>query len=90
MPTIQPRRPFSRSINVQVVISTFYTDGLPSQYALVDAAKAAGIQLFVLSQIGAPTEGTSEGFLGIKNKCAGEPTMQSSVDKLDLKRSHGL
>ncbi|KAI6005027.1 hypothetical protein F5J12DRAFT_121415 [Pisolithus orientalis] len=55
---------------VDVVISTLSGDGFNAQYKLADAAKAAGVKLFVPSEFGMPTSGATEGVLGEKNKLA--------------------
>ncbi|KAI6133389.1 hypothetical protein EDD16DRAFT_1688977 [Pisolithus croceorrhizus] len=55
---------------VDVVISTLSGEGLHAQYKLSDAAKAAGVKLFVPSEFGMPTRGATEGILGEKSKLA--------------------
>lgn len=57
---------------VEVVISTVGYPGLASQKILADAAKATGVKLFAPSEFGMPTEGFTEGVLGIKNDVAGQ------------------
>ncbi|KAJ7857256.1 hypothetical protein B0H14DRAFT_2751350 [Mycena olivaceomarginata] len=55
---------------VDVVISTVAYEGLASQNSLVDAAKLAGVKLFVPSEFGFPTDGLTEGVLGAKGRFA--------------------
>ncbi|CAK5280467.1 unnamed protein product [Mycena citricolor] len=59
--------------NVEVIVSTLNTVALPSQLSLADAAKQAGVKLFLPSEFGFSTEGATEGLLGAKQK---------TVDKL--------
>ncbi|KAI5991447.1 NmrA-like domain-containing protein [Pisolithus albus] len=59
-----------RENSVDVVISTLSGEGLHAQYKLADAAKAAGVKLFVPSEFGMPTKGATEGVLAEKNKLA--------------------
>ncbi|CAK5266022.1 unnamed protein product [Mycena citricolor] len=59
--------------NVEVIVSTLNTVALPSQLSLADAAKQAGVKLFLPSEFGFSTEGATEGLLGAK---------QQTVDKL--------
>ena len=54
--------------NIEVVISTVSQDALPHQHLLGDAAKQAGVKLFVPSEYGASTIGLTEGELGLKAK----------------------
>jgi threonine dehydrogenase-like Zn-dependent dehydrogenase len=56
---------------VDVVISTVAYEGLASQNSLVDAAKLAGVKLFVPSEFGFPTDGLTQGVLGAKGRFAG-------------------
>ncbi|KAJ6577400.1 hypothetical protein B0H19DRAFT_1119648 [Mycena capillaripes] len=56
--------------NVDVVLSTITTTATAAQRPLVDAAKLAGIKLFVPSEYGCPTDGQTEGLLGAKNEIA--------------------
>ncbi|KZT19869.1 NAD(P)-binding protein [Neolentinus lepideus HHB14362 ss-1] len=52
-----------------VVISTLGGGAIDAQQiALADAAKQAGVSLFVPSEFGNPTEGATEGILGTKNR----------------------
>ncbi|KAJ7815349.1 hypothetical protein B0H13DRAFT_1740292 [Mycena leptocephala] len=55
---------------VDVVLSTIATEALAAQRPLVDAAKLAGIKLFVPSEYGLPSDGYTEGVLGAKNQIA--------------------
>ncbi|KAG1716762.1 hypothetical protein ID866_360 [Astraeus odoratus] len=57
---------------IDVVISTLAVNGLDAQYPLADAAKAAGVKLFVPSEFGAPTGGATEGIQAQKGKFAGK------------------
>jgi uncharacterized protein YbjT (DUF2867 family) len=63
---------------VDVVLSTIATEALAAQRPLVDAAKLAGIKLFVPSEYGLPSDGYTEGVLGAKNQIAGDNTHRSS------------
>jgi len=51
---------------IEVVISTIGLKGLPDQKLLGDAAKQAGVKLFVPSEFGFSTIGQTEGELGLK------------------------
>ena len=51
---------------IEVVVSTVGTPGLPNQRLLGDAAKLAGVKLFVPSEFGFATYGQTEGELGLK------------------------
>ena len=53
---------------IEVVISTVGVGGLPDQKLLGDAAKQAGVKLFVPSEFGFPTIGQTKGELGLKNQ----------------------
>ncbi|KAF5387861.1 hypothetical protein D9615_000160 [Tricholomella constricta] len=55
---------------VEVVISTLGSEGLASQNTIAEAAKAAGVKLFVPSEFGVPTEGSTEGIFAVKDKSA--------------------
>ncbi|KAJ7773302.1 hypothetical protein B0H16DRAFT_1714196 [Mycena metata] len=58
---------------VDVVISTIHAsspEDAAGQKPVVDAAKAAGVKLYVPSEFGSPTDGHTEGLLGAKNKLA--------------------
>lgn len=60
---------------VDVLISTVGTDAYAlgeGQLALADAAKQAGVQLFIPSEFGVSTVGSTEGSWGIKAKLIGE------------------
>ncbi|KAJ6520579.1 hypothetical protein DFH09DRAFT_227325 [Mycena vulgaris] len=57
---------------VEVVISTITTDAAGAQTPLVEAARLAGVKLFAPSEFGMPTEGQTEGLLGLKNRIAEE------------------
>ncbi|CAK5266034.1 unnamed protein product [Mycena citricolor] len=54
--------------NVDVIVSTLTSTAISVQLPLVDAAKQAGIKLFVPSEFGSSTEGHTEGPLSEKNK----------------------
>ncbi|EIW78155.1 NAD(P)-binding protein [Coniophora puteana RWD-64-598 SS2] len=56
---------------VEVLISTIGFTGFESQVVLADAAKHAGVQLFVPSDFCGPTEGLTEGLLIVKEKVVG-------------------
>ncbi|KAK7032190.1 hypothetical protein VNI00_013364 [Paramarasmius palmivorus] len=49
-----------KEYNVEVVISTIGSSALEVEYALADAAKKAGVKLFVPSEFGFVTEGVSK------------------------------
>ncbi|KAF7976124.1 hypothetical protein HWV62_7569 [Athelia sp. TMB] len=51
---------------IEVVVSTVAHEALPHQHLLADAAKQAGVKLFVPSEFGYSTLGITEGELGIK------------------------
>ncbi|KAI0300695.1 NAD-binding protein [Multifurca ochricompacta] len=53
-------------IGVDVVISTIASSVLHLQAGIADAAKEAGVKLFVPSEFGGQTEGATEGFFGAK------------------------
>ncbi|KAJ7071406.1 hypothetical protein C8F01DRAFT_432983 [Mycena amicta] len=55
---------------VDVVLSTVTTTAVSAQKPIVDAAKAAGVKLFVPSEYGMPTDGETQGVLGAKNQIA--------------------
>ncbi|KDQ14394.1 hypothetical protein BOTBODRAFT_174875 [Botryobasidium botryosum FD-172 SS1] len=59
-----------REHKVEVVVSTVGHPGLPTQPVIADGAKAAGVKLFVPSEFGVPTDGYTEGDLGVKSKFA--------------------
>lgn len=61
-----------REHNVEVVISALAYGALPAQWPIADAAKEAGVKLFVPSEYGMPTEGGKDGHLVIKSQLAGE------------------
>jgi uncharacterized protein YbjT (DUF2867 family) len=61
-----------RENKVEVVISALAYSALPSQYTIADAAKEAGVKLFLPSEYGMPTEGGKDGHLLIKSQFAGE------------------
>ncbi|KAI0321735.1 NAD-P-binding protein [Amylostereum chailletii] len=52
---------------VDVLVSTIAGPALPIQVPLAEAAKAAGVQLFVPSEFGNPTEGIKEGIFTHKS-----------------------
>ncbi|KAI6032081.1 hypothetical protein BKA83DRAFT_4209748 [Pisolithus microcarpus] len=64
------KKSFPDGNSVDVVISTLSGEGLHAQYKLADAAKAAGVKLFVPSEFGMPTRGATEGQLAEKSKLA--------------------
>jgi uncharacterized protein YbjT (DUF2867 family) len=55
-----------RNHKVDAVISTLGRAGMASQKHIADAAKAAGVKVFVLSEFGSPTLGGTESFAGQK------------------------
>ncbi|KAJ7284600.1 hypothetical protein C8J57DRAFT_1289057 [Mycena rebaudengoi] len=55
---------------VEVVLSTIATSAGAAQLVLADAAKLAGVKLFVPSEYGVPTEGQKDGFLALKDQVA--------------------
>jgi hypothetical protein len=57
---------------VDVVISTIAWTAIDVQPKLAEAAKEAGVQLFIPSEFGGPTEGETEGYLGAKAKIHGQ------------------
>ncbi len=61
---------------VDVVLSTVAPrlDAIAGQQSLVDAAKLAGVKLFVPSEYGFPAEGRTDGVFGAKNQIVGEKT----------------
>ncbi|EIW85576.1 NAD(P)-binding protein [Coniophora puteana RWD-64-598 SS2] len=59
-----------RKHSVEVLISAVNNDGVEAQIVLADAAKQAGVQLFVPSEFGMPTEGVTEGLLALKSEVA--------------------
>lgn len=61
-----------REHNVEVVISALAYGALPAQWPISDAAKEAGVKLFVPSEYGMPTEGGKDGNLAIKSQFAGK------------------
>jgi hypothetical protein len=58
--------------NVEVIISALAYGALPAQRSIADAAKEAGIKLFLPSEYGMPTEGGKDGHLAIKSEFAGK------------------
>ena len=54
--------------NIEVVVSTVAHEALPHQHLLGDAAKEAGVKLFLPSEFGFSTTGLTEGELGLKAK----------------------
>lgn len=54
--------------NVEVVISTLAREGLAAQFPAADAAKAAGVKLFVPSEYGVRGEAPTVGPLVAKSK----------------------
>lgn len=59
-----------REHKVEVLISALAYGALPSQSTIADAAKEAGVKLFVPSEFGLPTEGGKGGHLVIKSQFA--------------------
>lgn len=57
-----------REHNIEVVVSTVAHEALPHQHLLGDAAKQAGVKLFLPSEFGYSTIGLTEGELGLKAK----------------------
>ena len=53
---------------VDVVVSTVAGLALSVQAPLAEAAKAAGVKLFVPAEFGGPSDGRTESVLGIKNQ----------------------
>ena len=60
-----------RENNVEVLVSAISLPGIEAQKPLADAAKEAGVKLFVPSEFGMATEGCKEGFLSEKEHFAG-------------------
>ncbi|EIW85567.1 NAD(P)-binding protein [Coniophora puteana RWD-64-598 SS2] len=57
--------------SIEVLVSVVGHAALEGQPMLIDAAKKSGVQLFVPSEFGFPTEGiTDEGFLAVKARVA--------------------
>ncbi|KZP32622.1 NAD(P)-binding protein [Athelia psychrophila] len=56
--------------SIEVVVSTVAHAALPQQHMLGDAAKQAGVKLFIPSEFGFSTLGLTEGELGLKAKFA--------------------
>ncbi|KAG8220179.1 hypothetical protein J3R82DRAFT_1212 [Butyriboletus roseoflavus] len=69
-PSPRRSRPILREHNVEVVISALAYGAIPAQRPIADAAKEAGVKLFVPSEYGMPTEGGKEGHLVIKSQLA--------------------
>ncbi|KIK47984.1 hypothetical protein CY34DRAFT_798846 [Suillus luteus UH-Slu-Lm8-n1] len=59
-----------REHKVEVLVSALAYGALPSQSPIADAAKEAGVNLFVPSEFGLPTEGGKGGHLVIKSQFA--------------------
>lgn len=51
---------------IDVVISTISSVALGVQIGIAEAAKEAGVKLFIPSEFGGPTEGATEGLFGAK------------------------
>ena len=51
---------------MDVVVSTLAVAALNVQPGIAEAAKEAGVKLFVPSEFGGPTEGETEGLFGAK------------------------
>lgn len=62
-----------RDHSTEVVISTLGTQGVTAQSKIAEAAKEAGVKLFVPSEFGLPTAGAKGGFLEIKDDSASKP-----------------
>ena len=60
-----------RSNKVDAVVSTLSGEGFASQKPIADAAKAAGVKLFVPSEFGMPSEGVTDGLVALKAQFAG-------------------
>ena len=54
--------------NIEVVVSTVSMAAIPGMHLLVDAAKAAGVQLFIMSEFGHSMVGRTSGIFGAKAK----------------------
>ena len=61
-----------REHKVEVVISALAFGALPAQRPIAEAAKDAGVKLFVPSEYGMPTEGGKDGHLVVKSEFAGK------------------
>jgi hypothetical protein len=61
-----------RTNDSEVVISAIGIAGLSTQYIQGDAAKAAGVKLFVPSEFGFPSIGREEGPMHLKDTIAGK------------------
>ncbi|KAF8557402.1 NAD(P)-binding protein [Imleria badia] len=59
-----------REHNVEVVVSALAYGALPAQRPIAEAAKEAGVKLFVPSEYGMPTEGGKEGHPLVKSELA--------------------
>ena len=81
---------------MEVVISTLAYGALPAQRTIADAAKEAGVKLFVPSEYGMPTEGGKEGHIAIKSEVAGKSATNgprvgiTMITPLDYVKSLGL
>ncbi|VDC05084.1 unnamed protein product [Peniophora sp. CBMAI 1063] len=53
---------------IDVVIATLTHEALPLQVPIAEAAKSVGVQLFVPSEFGMPTDNATEGLLAGKNE----------------------
>ena len=69
--------------NVEVVISALAYGALAAQRHIADAAKEAGVKLFVPSEYGMPTEGGKDGHLVIKSEFAGKFATVSQISVSD-------
>ena len=56
--------------NIEVVVSTVSMAAIPGMHLLIDAAKAAGVQLFIMSEFGHSMVGRTSGIFGAKAKAA--------------------
>ncbi|OAX37281.1 NAD(P)-binding protein [Rhizopogon vinicolor AM-OR11-026] len=76
-----------REHKVEVVISALAYGALPAQSTIADAAKEAGVKLFVPSEYGMPTEGGKAGHLIVKSQFA---DYLKSLDIPSLRIYNGL
>ena len=75
-------KPFKEN-NIEVVVSTVSMAAIPGEHLLVDAAKAAGVQLLIMSEFGHSTVGRTSGIFGAKAKAA-EYLQQIGLAKHDM------
>lgn len=85
-----------RENKTQVVISALAYGALSSQSTLADAAKEAGVKLFVPSEFGMPTEGGKAAHTVTKSQFAGETfwclvcKLLNAHDIVDYLKSSGI